>query len=121
VKKRKEEMKKKGAEKARRKEKRDKCQKLQRQAEEEEESSSIDDDDDDEEEEEVHQYDWLDSMAEGEQPGGSSLSIDGRSPQAEPPCHGSKGPDLEGATATGGGEEPSRPQELAHPEGMEES
>jgi hypothetical protein len=47
----------------------------------EEESSSIDDDDDDDNEEEIHQYDWLDSMAEeGEQPGVSSHSIEGWSP-----------------------------------------
>jgi hypothetical protein len=66
--KKKEEGKKKKAEKARRKEEHDKRRKLQRQASEEEESSSIDDDYD---EEEIHQYDWLDSMAEeGEQPSG---------------------------------------------------
>jgi hypothetical protein len=81
--------------------------------------SSIDDDDN---EGEVHQYDWLDSMVEeGEQPGESSLSIEGWLPQAEPPRHELEDPDLEGAVATGGGKEPLRLQELARSKGVEET
>jgi hypothetical protein len=122
LKKQKEEGNKKAAEKAKRKEERDKHRKLQGQVGEEEESSSIDDDDDDDDEGEVHQYDWLDSMAEeGEQPGESSLLIEGRLPQAEPPHRESEDPDLGGATATSEGEEPQRPQELVRSKGAEET
>jgi hypothetical protein len=83
--------------------------------------SSIDDDNDDDEEEEVDQYDWLDSMAkEGELPRESSLSIEGRLSWAEPPRRESEDLDLRGATMMSGGEEPLRPQELAHPERAED-
>jgi hypothetical protein len=43
----------------------------------------------------------------------SSLSIEGRSPRAEPPRRESGDPDLGGSMATGGGEEPPSLQESA--------
>jgi hypothetical protein len=58
---------------------------------------------------------------EGELPRESSLLSEGQSPQAEPPCHESEDPNLRGAVATGGGEEPLRLQELDHSERAEES
>jgi hypothetical protein len=109
----KEEGKKKIAEKARRKEECDKRRRLQWQAREEESSSTNDDDED---EKEVDQYDWLDSMAkEGELPMKPSPVTEGRSPRAEPPHRELGDLDLGGAAMMGGGLEPSRPQESAHP------
>jgi hypothetical protein len=84
--------------------------------------SDDDDDEDDDDVEEVHQYDWLDSMAEkGGQHGGSSLSIEGRTSQAQLLCREPEDPDLEGATVASGEGEPSGPQGSDRPEGMEES
>jgi hypothetical protein len=120
VKRKKKEGKKKRAEKARRKEEREKRQKLQRQAREEEESS-IGEDDDDDDDEGDHPYDWLDSMAEEEeQPRGSSLSIEGQTPQALLLCCEPKDPGLGGAMTKGGGE-PPRPQGSARPKVTGES
>jgi hypothetical protein len=58
-------------------------------------------------------------VEEGEVPRESSLSIEGQLPRAEPPRQESGDPNLGGAVTIGGGMEPLRPQDFAHPERVE--
>jgi hypothetical protein len=121
VKQRKDDQKRKRTDRARRKEEHEKRWRMQREVEEEEEESSEeeDDEDDDDDDEGVHPYNWLDSLAEkGEQPEGLSLSIEGRTPQAQLLLHEPEDPNLGGAAvASGRGGEPPKLLGLARPKG----
>jgi hypothetical protein len=121
VKQRKDDQKRKRTDRARRKEEHEKRWRMQREVEEEEEESSEeeDDEDDDDDDEGVHPYNWLDSLAEkGEQPEGLSLSIEGRTPQAQLLLHEPEDPNLGGAAvASGRGGEPPKLLGSARPKG----
>jgi hypothetical protein len=122
VKQRKDDQKRKRTDRARRKEEHEKRWRMQREVEEEEEEESSeeeDDEDDDDDDEGVHPYNWLDSLAEkGEQPEGLSLSIEGRTPQAQLLLHEPEDPNLGGAAvASGRGGEPPKLLGSARPKG----